>query len=174
MRAGILRASFAGRSEWTRRHLPRMRRQGLARHNIDRCPGRRILAYGAALGHAILAFLPEAVQIEDLESAERVKHWDRTLVDLDALLERLRQVKKQGYAISDGENAFGLRTVAVPAFDASNRPEARVSLSVYVQRMSRRTGRDSHTQSARDRSELGAPFHSLSSRRFSWKVMPTQ
>jgi IclR family pca regulon transcriptional regulator len=110
--------------------------KGLARHNIDRRPGRRVRAYGAALGHAILAFLPEAVQVDVLESSERVKLSERTLIDLDALLERLRQVKKQGYAISDGENAFGLRTVAAPVFDASNRPVAGVSLTVDAQRMS--------------------------------------
>ena len=75
--------------------------KGLARHNVDRRPGRRVRAYGAALGHAILAFLPEPQQIQILESAERVKLSERTLTDLDALLKRLRQVRKQGYAVSD-------------------------------------------------------------------------
>lgn len=110
--------------------------KGLVRHNVDRRPGRRVRAYGAALGHAMLAFLPEAQQIEILESAERVKLSERTLTDLDALLKRLRQVRKQGYAVSDGENAYGLRTVAVPVFDAANKPVAGVSLTVDAQRMS--------------------------------------
>jgi IclR family pca regulon transcriptional regulator len=110
--------------------------KGLARHNLDRRPGRRVRAYGAALGHSILAFLPEAQQIDILESAERVKLSERTLTDLDALLERLRQVRKQGYAVSDGENAYGLRTIAVPVFDAAKHPVAGVSLTVDMQRMS--------------------------------------
>ena len=33
--------------------------KGLSRSNVDRRPGRRVGAYGAALGHAMLAYLPE-------------------------------------------------------------------------------------------------------------------
>jgi len=108
---------------------------GMGRHDVDRRPGRRIRAYGAALGHAQLAFLPEARQISILESAERVKLSERTLTDLDALLERLRQVRVQGYAVSDGENAYGLRTVAAPVLDAGGAPMAGVSFTVDAGRM---------------------------------------
>ena len=108
---------------------------GGGRHDVDRRPGRRIRAYGAALGHAQLAFLPEARQIAILESAERVKLSERTLTDLDALLERLRQVRALGYAVSDGENAYGLRTVAAPVLDARGAPIAGVSFTVDAARM---------------------------------------
>jgi IclR family transcriptional regulator, pca regulon regulatory protein len=108
---------------------------GPARHDVDRRPGRRIRAYGAALGHAQLAFLPEERQIAILESTERVKLSERTLTDLDALLERLRWVRAQGYAISDGENAYGLLTVAAPVFDPSGAPVAGVSFTIDQGRM---------------------------------------
>jgi IclR family pca regulon transcriptional regulator len=107
----------------------------MPRHDIDRRPGRRIRAYGAALGHVQLAFLPEARQIAILESAERVKLSERTLTDLDALLERLRRVRAQGYAVSDGENAYGLRTVAAPVLDVAGAPVAGVSLTIDADRM---------------------------------------
>jgi IclR family pca regulon transcriptional regulator len=109
--------------------------RGLARHNIDRRPGRRVRAYGAALGHAMLAWLPVPRQVEILESAERLKLSERTLTDLEALLARLREVKARGYAVSDGENAYGLRTLAVPVLDAGGQPVAGVSLTVDAQRM---------------------------------------
>jgi IclR family pca regulon transcriptional regulator len=86
----------------------------LSRHDVDRRPGRRIRAYGAALGHVLLAWLPVGEQVAVLESAERVKLSERTLTDLDALLARLREVRARGFAVSDGENAYGLRTVAAP------------------------------------------------------------
>ena len=108
---------------------------GVGRHDVDRRPGRRIRAYGAALGHAQLAFLPEARQVAVLESAERVKLSERTLTDLDALLERLRQVRTRGYAVSDGENAYGLRTVAAPVLDARGVPIAGVSFTIDASRM---------------------------------------
>jgi IclR family pca regulon transcriptional regulator len=110
--------------------------KGLVRHNVDRRPGRRVRAYGAALGHAMLAHLPEADQVRILESAERVKLSERTLTELGDLLQRLREVRERGYAVSDGENAYGLRTVAVPVLDAAGVPVAGVSLTVDANRMS--------------------------------------
>lgn len=110
--------------------------RGLGRYQIDRRPGRRIRAYGAALGHAMLAWLTESRQVEILESAERLKLSERTLTGLDELLARLRQVRAQGYAVSDGENAYGLRTVAVPVLDPVGHPVAGVSLTVESHRMS--------------------------------------
>ena len=107
---------------------------GLLRQDLDRRPGRRIRAYAAALGHAQLAFLPEAEQVTILESAERVKLSERTLTDLDALLVRLREVRAQGYAVSDGENAYGLRTIAAPVMDAAGAPVAGVSLTIDATR----------------------------------------
>lgn len=109
--------------------------QGLNRHHIDRKPGRRVRAYGSALGHAMLACLPEPEQIRILNSTERVPLSERTLTGLDALIERLRQVCNQGYAVSDGENAFGLRTVAVAIRDGSGHPVAGVSFTVDATRM---------------------------------------
>lgn len=108
---------------------------GAGRHDVDRRPGRRIRAYGAALGHAQLAFLPEARQIEILESAERVKLSERTLTDLDALLDRLRMVRARGVAVSDGENAYGLRTIAAPVLNPAGAPVAGISLTIDAGRM---------------------------------------
>ena len=91
---------------------------GLDRHKMDRRPGSRIPAYSAALGHVMLAHLARDEQIERLEARPRVKLSERTLTDLDALLTRLDQVKKKGHAVSDGENAYGLRTLATPILGA--------------------------------------------------------
>lgn len=108
---------------------------GLSRHDLDRRPGRRIRAYAAAIGHVQLAYLPHHRQVEILESVERVKLSDRTLVDLDALLERLREVRVQGYAVSDGENAYGLRTIAAPVMDANGQSVAGLSFTIDAGRM---------------------------------------
>jgi IclR family pca regulon transcriptional regulator len=109
---------------------------GLSRHDVDRRPGRRIRAYGAALGHVLLAWKPQAEQIAVLESAERVKLSERTLTDLDALLARLAEVRERGYAVSDGENAYGLRTVAAPVLDPAGRAVAGVSFTIDANRQS--------------------------------------
>lgn len=107
---------------------------GLERNGLVRHPGTRVGAYATALGHAVLAFLPEDEQVAQLAARERVKLSERTITDLDALLARLRLVRAQGYAVSDGENAYGLRTIAAPILDADGHPFAGVSLTIDASR----------------------------------------
>lgn len=107
---------------------------GLERHNLNRRIGSRTGAYGAALGQAILAFLPREQHVAILSRSKRVKLSEKTLTDMDALLERMDLVRKQGYAISDGENAYGLRTVAAPILGIDGQPVAGVSLTILVER----------------------------------------
>lgn len=107
----------------------------LERHGLVRRPGTRIGAYATALGQAILAWLPHAEQVAHLQAVERVMLSERTLTDLDALLARLAAVRARGFAVSDGENAYGLRTVAAPVLDAGGRPVAGISLTIAAARM---------------------------------------
>jgi IclR family transcriptional regulator, pca regulon regulatory protein len=109
---------------------------GMERHGILRRPGSRIGAYATALGQAILAWMSRQDQVAHLESVERVKLSERTLTDLDALLVRLAEVRDRGYAVSDGENAYGLVTVATPVLDPRGAPCAGVSLTVTGGRLS--------------------------------------
>jgi IclR family transcriptional regulator, pca regulon regulatory protein len=103
--------------------------------NLDRRAGSRTGAYGAALGHAILACLPEEQQRQIILASSRVRLSERTLVDPDAILARLAEVKARGYAMSDGENAYGLRTVAAAVLDTDGSPVAGVSLTIHADRM---------------------------------------
>lgn len=107
---------------------------GLERLGVVRRPGTRVGAYATALGQAILAWLPRPEQIAHLEAVERVMLSERTLTGLDRLLERLDAVRAQGFAVSDGENAYGLRTVAAPMLDGEGRPAAGVSLTITAGR----------------------------------------
>jgi len=108
---------------------------GLDRHKIDRRPGSRIKAYAAALGHVLLAGLPKDEQVARLEATDRIKLSERTLTDLKPLLARLDQVRRLGHAVSDGENAYGLRTLAAPVFGPDKSVIAGVSLTVDANRI---------------------------------------
>lgn len=103
--------------------------------NLDRRAGSRTGAYGAALGHAILACLPVAMQADILARSNRVRLSEKTLTGIDDILARLAEVKARGYAVSDGENAFGLRTVAAAILDTDGSPVAGVSLTIHADRM---------------------------------------
>ena len=106
----------------------------LGRQAPDRRTGSRTGAYAAALGHAILAWRSPDEARQILQSGERVPMSDATLTDLDQLCGRLVEVRTRGYAISDGENAFGLRTVAAPIFWPDGTVRAAVSLTVRTAR----------------------------------------
>jgi IclR family transcriptional regulator, pca regulon regulatory protein len=103
--------------------------------NLDRRVGSRTGAYGAALGHAILACLSVDRQREIVLASNRIRLSERTLVDPDAILARLAEVRAQGYALSDGENAYGLRTIAAAVLDTDGSPVAGVSLTIHAERM---------------------------------------
>jgi IclR family transcriptional regulator, pca regulon regulatory protein len=108
----------------------------LGRQGPHRPVGSRTGAYAAALGHAILAWKPEDHARMILQSGDRIPLSDRTLTDLDLLCARLKEVRGRGYAVSDGENAFGLRTVAAPVFWPDGIVRAAVSLTVRTSRQS--------------------------------------
>lgn len=101
----------------------------------DRRVGSRTGAYGAAIGHVILAELPPDQQRTILESSHRVRTSEKTLVEIDEILARLVDVRERGYAVSDGENAYGLRTVAAAVRNAVGQPVAGVSLTIHQDRM---------------------------------------
>lgn len=103
--------------------------------NLDRRAGSRTGAYGAALGHAILACLPPEQQRRIVLASNRIRLSERTLIEPDAILARLGEVRERGYAVSDGENAFGLRTVAAAILDTDGGPVAGVSLTIHADRM---------------------------------------
>ncbi len=103
--------------------------------NLDRRTGSRTGAYGAALGHAMLAHLPPEKAEDVLRRSNRVRLSERTLTDVDELMHRLDLVRKRGYAVSDGENAYGLRTVATAVLDPDGFPVAGVSATINSERM---------------------------------------
>jgi DNA-binding IclR family transcriptional regulator len=69
--------------------------------------------HAGASGLAILAFLPAEVQSEIIQGRLDALT-DRTLVDPDKLIERLAQIRKDGYALSHGERIDGAIAIAAP------------------------------------------------------------
>jgi IclR family transcriptional regulator, pca regulon regulatory protein len=102
---------------------------GLARLGVDTRIGSRVPAYATAIGHAVLAWLPRAAQIAILEAQPRPQLTTTTQTKLDALLTRLAQVKRRGYAVSDQETVAGLYVLAAPILDSDGVPLAGISIA---------------------------------------------
>ncbi|TCT09501.1 IclR family transcriptional regulator [Paralcaligenes ureilyticus] len=102
---------------------------GLTRLGVDIRIGSRVPVYSSAIGHAILAWCPKEFQIQVLKGAPRKQLTATTLVDLDELIQRLEEVRAQGYAVSNQETVSGLYVVAAPILDIDGVPLAALSVA---------------------------------------------
>lgn len=91
--------------------------------------GRRVPLHSTAVGKAILAHLawPEAQRL--LERKGLTRFTPRTVTDWSTLAEHLERVRRQGYAVDDGENEEGIRCVGAPIFNHDHRVVAALSIS---------------------------------------------
>lgn len=101
----------------------------LAARRGDRDP-----IHSTALGKAIAASLSEDQVRSILNSEGMPQLTDRTIVEPDAYLRALAEVRQQGYAVDDGENESDGRCVAVPMGGTNFR--AGLSLSAPAMRFS--------------------------------------
>lgn len=99
--------------------------------------GTRLPAHCSATGRLLLAALPYQELVELLRESPPRKLTSKTIVDIDQLLEEVRQARMQGYAIVDEEIEMGLLSIAVPIRDSGGEVVAAMSLAVRTQRMGR-------------------------------------
>ena len=89
------------------------------------------------MGRILLAALDDTSLREYLDHAELVAKTSRTILTPDALLECLQEVRQQGWCIVDQELEQGLRSIAVPVYDASGQVVAALNVSTHAGRVSR-------------------------------------
>jgi IclR family acetate operon transcriptional repressor len=97
--------------------------------------GRRVDAHATAVGKAVMANLPEDAVTQMLSRAGMRAKTERTITTIAAMHEELARVRKQGYALDDGEQEVGVRcyAVAVPGAPAG----AAISISGPEGRLAR-------------------------------------
>ncbi|MBY7783671.1 DNA-binding transcriptional regulator KdgR [Vibrio fluvialis] len=92
--------------------------------------GRRNPLYSTAIGKVLLAERDEQFVRDTLEGVEFIKHTDRTLENVDQLLEELALVRTQHYAEDNEEQEPGLRCIAAPVYDRFGHVIAGLSMSL--------------------------------------------
>lgn len=99
--------------------------------------GRRVLPHASGVGKAMLATLPDA-RVRSLVARTGLPRFTpTTLTSADALLADLRETRRRGFAIDDGEQEVGVRCIAVAIPGAE--PPAAVSISGPATRMTDET-----------------------------------
>jgi IclR family acetate operon transcriptional repressor len=89
--------------------------------------GSRLPMHAVSSGQVLLAFRQPAV-LERYLSGTRERFTDRTLVDIDALRDRLADVRRDGYAWTREEFDLGISSVAAPIAGASGEVVAAVHI----------------------------------------------
>lgn len=98
---------------------------------IDMDIGVRYPVHSTALGKVLMAHLPENRVNMIFHRMPLMKLSPKTIDSKAKLLEDLKKVKKQGYAISDGELFMGIRAIAAPIFGANEEVRAAVSATGF-------------------------------------------
>jgi PcaR/PcaU/PobR family beta-ketoadipate pathway transcriptional regulator len=91
--------------------------------------GSHVPAHSTTVGKILLAYLPPGELRRRLGETKLERYTSRTITDGDALLAQLSGIREDGYAISDGELAVGLRAVGAPIRDMSNDVVAAINVS---------------------------------------------
>lgn len=91
--------------------------------------GKRIEAHCSALGKIILSCLSDDELLNVLKDYQFNKHTEKTIRNINELMEDLNKSRIRGYAIDDEEHDLEIRCIAAPIFDYKNRPIAAISVS---------------------------------------------
>jgi len=99
--------------------------------------GTRLPAFHTALGRIQLGFLDDAELWRRLRSLRLEAYTPATIIDVQALFDRVREDHAQGFSIVDEELERGLRAIAVPIMDRGGQAVAALNLSTHSTRTTR-------------------------------------
>jgi IclR family pca regulon transcriptional regulator len=94
--------------------------------------GSRVPAHATAMGKVLLANLSPSDLDEYFRTAALKRFTKWTLADEARLRKALREIREQGWALADQEFVVGLRTIAAPVFDRTNRVKAAINIAGAV------------------------------------------
>jgi len=104
--------------------------------------GSRLPAFHTSLGRSQLGFLTDGELWRRLMSVRLEPYTTQTITQPQALFERIRSDREQGFSIVDEELERGLRSIAVPIVDRRGDAVAALNLSTNSTRISRNHMRD--------------------------------
>jgi IclR family transcriptional regulator, pca regulon regulatory protein len=96
--------------------------------------GTRMPAFCTGSGRAMLSALPEAEAAALVESADRTPLTAATVTDPAEIMAALREARRLGYALIDGEVLAGEMALAAPVFDYAGAVVAAVGIVVPTSR----------------------------------------
>jgi IclR family transcriptional regulator, KDG regulon repressor len=93
-------------------------------------PGSLVPAYASSMGKAQLAFLSDEEIKKQFPEQSLIRFTDNTLSSLEVLLSQLKDVRKLGYALDQGEFDSNIHCIGAPIIDSRGTLVAGISISV--------------------------------------------
>ncbi len=104
--------------------------------------GSRLPAYCTSLGRVLLADLPDEELVRRLKASRPKALTRHTVTDLDTLLTRVQQVRRQGWCIVNQELEEGLISLAAPITNRAGRTIAALNISGQANRTSAKVAQE--------------------------------
>ncbi|SDG08131.1 transcriptional regulator, IclR family [Celeribacter baekdonensis] len=98
-------------------------------------PGGRVPATCSAMGKALLATWPDAQIAEFCDRHGFPTMTPRSVDDLPALMDQIKHIRAQGYAVDNEEHARGLRCLAAPVWGPDGDAVCAISVSAMMMRL---------------------------------------
>ncbi|MDE2607343.1 MAG: helix-turn-helix domain-containing protein [Burkholderiales bacterium] len=96
--------------------------------------GSRLPAWCTSLGRMLLAGLPDEEVVRLLEASRIEARTRHTLTDVDSILAKVQQARRQGWCLVNQELEEGLLSIAAPIVDRSGRTIAALNISGQANR----------------------------------------
>lgn len=96
--------------------------------------GSSTVAYASSVGKCLLAF-SKNIDYAVIKNQPMIRFTDHTITGYDELIEVLKKVKEQGYAVDDEEQELGLTCIGAPILDKDGFAIAAISISGPSSRM---------------------------------------
>ena len=91
--------------------------------------GNRVLLHCTGCGKVLLAHQPDSVIATIIAESGLARYTDTTITDPGQFQQELEMIRRQGYAIDNGEQEEGVRCLAVPVFNSEGKVVAAISVS---------------------------------------------
>lgn len=98
--------------------------------------GTRLSAAHTSMGRVLLAQLSDSNLDAYLKRVELKAHTGKSITDKTQLRDTIQTIRQRGYCIVDQEMDPGLRSLAVPTFDANNKLLGAINISTNAARIS--------------------------------------
>lgn len=91
--------------------------------------GQRLPLHASGVGKALAAYMPSELLEQAIREKGLPEKTEKTITNVQAFMDELEAIRKQGYSVEDEEGEIGIRCIGAPVFDHAGQLKAAVSIT---------------------------------------------